>query len=175
MQWEQIVSWFDVTFNKPLPVVGVSLTVIIITAFRLFAKSSFGKKQIRKAEAKAEEVKANFETKKKEFEDKINEYKEECDKKISAIQEFYETSLAQYQASLDASNELLMCLAENSHNEVVKQKVIEYKTKLASQQTIMTQKINEVRFEYEKKVKELEDMFNEIKERIDSDTTKEEI
>ena len=49
--------------NKPLPVVGVSLVVVAKLVLTLFARTSWGKSQIKAVNEKFEETKANVDSK----------------------------------------------------------------------------------------------------------------
>lgn len=60
--------------NKPLPVVGVSTLFICILIWRVFASTSFGKKQINLFKKNAEETQHQFESLKAEYETKIRDF-----------------------------------------------------------------------------------------------------
>lgn len=60
--------------NKPLPVVGVSTLFICILIWRVFASTSFGKKQVNLFKKNAEETQRQFESLKAEYETKIRDF-----------------------------------------------------------------------------------------------------
>ena len=53
--------------NAPLPIVGVSLLIILIFAWRIFASSSFGKKKLKKLKGAFESLKIDWEKKENEL------------------------------------------------------------------------------------------------------------
>lgn len=56
--------------NAPLPIVGVSLLIILIFAWKVFASSSFGKKQLKKLNDHFTNLKTDWEKEKNELETK---------------------------------------------------------------------------------------------------------
>ena len=86
-QTKNYVMTFWDWLNKPLPVVGVSTLFVGLFIWRIFASTSYGKKQIEIFKKKAEEtqhqfecLKAEYETKIKDFEKIIEKYREELNK-----------------------------------------------------------------------------------------------
>lgn len=174
MWWEVVKDWITWFFNLTLPVVGLSVGMVCLVAWRIFARSSFGKKQIKEAREKADKM----ESKAKEIEEKFEKDKEaikqEADAKIKAIETYYETKLAQGQAKKDELESFIISVCGHIHNEKVSALVEDYKNKVSSYQTIMTDKINEAKAEvmksYEKRMKELEDTVYGKEEQNNSST-----
>ena len=157
MSWfEKVMNWVDWFFNKPLPIVGVSLCIVCIVIFRLFARSSFGKKLYTRVEKDFEETKGKVLSKTKEIDIAFKKYKKESDSKIEALSEYYENMLAQKQAKEDEMENLLVSISECMHNEKVKSLVKEYQEKMSNHTTIMSDKINKIKAEYEHKLHALE-------------------
>ena len=62
--WQNFVTWLNNAWNwlnAPLPVVGVSIDFIGLFVWRIFASTSFGKKNIKKLNDGFERVKENNE------------------------------------------------------------------------------------------------------------------
>ena len=83
MAWEWI--------NKPLPVVGVSTLMIIVLLWKIFASSSFGKKQIKQFKDKTQAVEMQFIDLERTSKETIDAYKielEEMQKKLDEYKAF---------------------------------------------------------------------------------------
>lgn len=83
--------------NQPLPIVGISTIMVLFFAFKIFASSSFGKKQIKKineelarAKQEQEESKNELEKLKQEILDICRDYKTNSDKEEENRQAFFE-------------------------------------------------------------------------------------
>ena len=83
--------------NQPLPIVGISTIMVLFFAFKVFASSSFGKKQIKKikeelarAKQEQEESKKELEELKQEILDICRDYKTNSDKEEENRQAFFE-------------------------------------------------------------------------------------
>lgn len=76
--------------NEPLPIVGVSLLMVLVFAWRIFASTSFGRKQLKKVNAEFNRVKAEVEAAKNErleFENNVRELLESREKEIAYLKE----------------------------------------------------------------------------------------
>ena len=83
--------------NQPLPIVGISTIMVLFFAFKVFASSSFGKKQIKKIKEELAITKREQEDSKKELEelkqqilDICRDYKTNSDKEEENRQAFFE-------------------------------------------------------------------------------------
>lgn len=157
MWWEQVVNWLDGFFNKPLPIVGVSLGIICIVVFRLLARSSFGKKFYNKVEKDFNELQTRSNAFVDNIDKKIKDIEKECNAKIKALSEYYENMLAQKQAKVDELEELICAICDNIHNEKVRELITKYKQKMNGYRTIMTDKIESAKAEYDERLRALED------------------
>jgi tRNA A22 N-methylase len=157
MWFEQVVNWLDGFFNKPLPIVGVSLGIVCIVVFRLLARSSFGKKLYNKVEKDFNELQTRSDDFVIKANKQIEDYKKECDSKVEAIKTYYETMLAQKQAKEDELETLLLAIGDNIHNEKVRELIEKYKQKMNGFRTIMTDKIERVKAEYDERLRALEE------------------
>lgn len=157
MSWfEKVMNWIDWFFNKPLPIVGVSLAIVCIVIFRLVARSSFGKKLYTRVEKDFKETKENVLSKTDEIDIAFKKYKKECDSKMKALSTYYENMLAQKQAKEDEMEKLLIEVSGCIHNERIRSLVKEYQDKMNNHQTIMSDKINKIKAKYEQKLYALE-------------------
>lgn len=91
--------------NRPLPVVGFSTLFIIVFLWRVFAGSSFGKKQINKFEKESEETKKQFDALKEEYEKRIQDYRD---------------LLMQYENELNTTKNYVKSICDNSRNVKIK-------------------------------------------------------
>ena len=158
MSWfEQVTSWLDMFFNKPLPIVGVSLTVILVFAWKIFIKSSYGKKKYNEVKEGLAQARNQLSQAISDFNNLVNDTKSSCDKKVEAIEEYYECKLAQKQAKEDELEALLLAVGENIHNEKIQGLIKVYKEKNENVQTIMTDRINMAKAEYEERLKVIEE------------------
>lgn len=81
--------------NQPLPIVGISTIMVLFFAFKVFASSSFGKKQIKKINEEFARVKQESESSKQELEtfkqnllDMFKEFTKDKDSEIEKLKEF---------------------------------------------------------------------------------------
>ena len=168
MSWfEQVVNWLDMFFNKPLPIVGVSLAVILIFVWRLFVKSSYGKKKYNEIKNGLMEVRNLFTNISNDMTDKVKDFKSSCDSKVEAIEEYYECKLAQKQAKEDEIEALLLSVGDNIHNEKIQGLIKAYKEKNENVQTIMTDRINMAKAEYDERLKAIEENLGIGKEKVE--------
>lgn len=168
MSWfEQVTNWLDMFFNKPLPIVGVSLAVILIFVWKLFIKSSYGKKKYNEIKNGLMEARNEFSQAVSNFNDLVSNVKSSCDKKVEAIEEYYECKLAQKQAKEDELEALLLSIGDNIHNEKIQGLIKAYKEKNENVQTIMTDRINMAKAEYDERLKAIEDNLGIGKEKVE--------
>lgn len=80
------VAWEWV--NKPLPVVGTSVLMIIILLWKIFASSSFGKKQLKQFKERTQIVETDFETLKQTSQETIDAYKAELEQMEKKLEEY---------------------------------------------------------------------------------------
>lgn len=92
--------------NKPLPVVGVSTLMILFFLWRVFAGSSFGKKQILEFKREAEDYKTKYLT-----------LKEYCEEKMFD----YEAILKKYEDRIHEYDEFIKKVCEISRNAKIKE------------------------------------------------------
>lgn len=76
--------------NKPLPIAGVSVTVLSILAWKIFSSTIYGKKKIAEMKAEHEreknELKAQYEAKKVEYAAVLSCYQKENDIVFQAVE-----------------------------------------------------------------------------------------
>ena len=96
-QFKDAIAFAWDWLNQPLPIVGISTIMVLFFAFKVFASSSFGKKQIKKineelARAKQEQEESNTELEKlkQEILDICRDYKTNSDKEEENRQAFFE-------------------------------------------------------------------------------------
>lgn len=156
MWWEQVKDWITWFFNLTLPVVGISLGVLCLLIYKVFSKTSFGKKQIAKMNEKFNKLATRSDAFIDKVEKEVEYFKKECDAKIKALSEYYENMLAQKQAKEDELESLIIAISENIHNENIKELIEKYKSKMNGYRTIMTDKIESVKAEYDERLRALE-------------------
>jgi energy-coupling factor transporter transmembrane protein EcfT len=74
--------------NKPLPVVGTSVLMIIILLWKIFASSSLGKKQLKQFKERTQIVETDFETLKQTSQETIDAYKVELEQMQHKLEEY---------------------------------------------------------------------------------------
>lgn len=165
MWFEQITNWIIENINKPLPIVGVSLVAILFFAWKIFASSSFGKKQLKEYRIKFEQTASSFIELKNDFDAKKAEY----ESKIAELESFYEEKLAQSTAYDNRLEKLLIDICEYLPNKNIKVLIEQFKTE--NHETILEDIKKEVESTFESRIKALEDKQHE--EKVDSSTTEE--
>lgn len=112
--------------NAPLPIVGVSLLIILIFAWKVFASSSFGKKQLRKLNDHFANLKNDWENEKKELEDK----KQALENEVKSWEERFKALESDILEICDKSyNQRLKSLGERIKNGKGKENVDSDSTK----------------------------------------------
>lgn len=117
--WAWIVNAFktaDYWINRPLPIIGFSALSLIGMGWFIFKNTSFGRRNIKKLKQKVDEVNSGIESFKNGI---INEAKN--------TKEFYENQLKISEAQLVEANKLIEVIAENTHNNKVKEAYAKYK------------------------------------------------
>lgn len=174
MWWEQLKEWITWFFNLTLPVVCISVGALLFFGWKVLMTTSFGKKIYAKVEKDFNNLQSRSDAFIEDTKNEIKSIKEECDAKVKALSEYYENMLAQKQAKEDEMEKFMLAIADCIHNEQVKSLVLEYKNKMNGYRTIMTDKINEVKADYETRLHALEEkLYGE--ERIDHSSEEEKI
>lgn len=91
--------------NKPLPIVGVSTVVVLFFVWRLFAASSFGKKQINEFRRTNEDVIKQFEVVKAHY--------------VEIIQ-YYEKRAEELEAHMIKQDAVIKEMCDNTPNKKIK-------------------------------------------------------
>ena len=162
--WDWLVNAFktiDYWINRPIPVIGITGATLIAMAWFIFKNTTFGKRNLLKLKKGYTELVDKFETFKNET--KENEVK---------IKEFYESQLSIAQTQLHEAQTLVEIVANNSHNQKVKNALSNYKTHLELVNTnydeFLKQREEQLKKEYENKyaleLETLRKSFNDLKD-----------
>lgn len=145
-QWNELVANLQGFFDRPV-VIGILLGIVAIVVFLvIFSKTSFGRKALNK-------LSNGF----KLLLDKFAKHEEETENKIKQLEEYYEKDKEIAEQKIAILEQLCFVLAENSHNEKVKQAFMVCKEKLALAPTkydeLIENRIKEEKEKIEEEVK----------------------
>ena len=140
--WNEIVENIKIFFNQPVAIIGCSVGFLLVFVLVLCAKTSLGKKAL------------NF--LKKGFNDLVvsfNTHKQETENKIGELKSYYENELKNIEAENSLLKDLIVFIADESHNHKIKDYVSQCKDKLLKVKSdytlLVEEKINEVKKEAE--------------------------
>lgn len=152
--WNETVANIKDFFNQPVPIIGCSILFLIVFFLVIFSKTSLGKKTLKKILSGFIEVKTTF-----------GIYKEVVDSKVKEIEQKTKDEVQKMEEKIALQEELIEIIVNNTHNEQIKAKYLEYKEKLDKVQTdvdsLINEKVEEEKTKFEAKAKEEIDNFYE--------------
>lgn len=181
MEWLNGVWEF---LNQPLPIVGVSLVVVIISVVKIISTTSFGKKTVNK-------IKDTFDTtvvKFNELEKKYYETENALKEQVATLKADYEERLKTVYTQFDYFEKSIFECLEKIPNQKVQEQIALFKQGYEAKKQDLGLIVAEDYAAIETKIKEIEELkasmieeFNKVmeevknasKETIDSLTTEE--
>lgn len=104
-QTKSLIDEVIVFVNQPLPIVGVSISVVLVFIYKLFVSTKYGQSQIEKFKLAVEDEKAKY----NELLEKVNLKKDE-----------YQALINSHQAEIDYLESFIVKLCETSSNVKIK-------------------------------------------------------
>lgn len=136
--WNEIVANIKDFFSQPIPVIGVSIGFLLIFVLVIFSKTSIGKKALNFLKEKVIGIENGF-----------NSFKNDMMQEREKLVNFYQEEQTKADAKIAVLEELLLEVAENTHNAKIKEKVEEAKSKLSITKTryeeLIESKVNEAK------------------------------
>lgn len=120
MNWDQFVENVKQFFSQPVPIIGCTIGFVLVFVLVILSKTSFGRKLLKRMKEKVDGLKHEFEA-----------YKQATKKKVQELQEGYEKKLQVAEAKVSVLEEIVLVIAEHSHNEKIKEIVEKSKEKLS--------------------------------------------
>ena len=167
--WTNFVEWWDkmadgvkVFFNQPVPIIGCTVLSLLVFVLTVLSKTSWGKKGINWCKNQISFLVAGF-----------KELKEGTEKEVKEIKEFSETERQKLEAQYSELSELIVAVAENSHNAKVKSALLKYKEKTDSIKTsfdsYVEEKVAQANDEkYKSQLDDLNNRINELLEKVEN-------
>lgn len=154
-QWDIFVNGLKEFFNQQVPIIGCTIGFALIFALVIISKTSIGTKALKKFKSWYEELVTGY-----------HSFKEEAEKKLNEQKEFYESELKKAEAKYYEITNLIVLIAENTHNEKVKSALIEYKDRVDLTKTNFEEYLNNLVSE---KVDEVTSKFEDTKAKLEEE------
>lgn len=168
MWWDQLVENLKIFFNQPVVIAGVTIGTIGVLLFTIIAKTSIGRKSLKKLKEGIAHLQAKHDAVVQECE----KFKELTENKIADLVNQYETKLALVVNEKQELEKLVFEIADNIHNEKVKGVVKDYIKKTQEKEveieTIVTEKLADYKEQLINYKAELENIYKEQIEQIKS-------
>ena len=129
--WLNIISAIRDFFNQPVPIIGCTVFSLCIFALTIISKTTIGKRSILKLKKTNEEMKQKLTDMVSSYE----QFKTDVKNNETQARTFIDDSLLTGQAKLDEGIKLIEVIAENTHNQKVKNALLEYKEKMGEIKT----------------------------------------
>lgn len=154
-QWDIFVNGLKEFFNQQVPIIGCTIGFVLIFALVIISKTSIGTKALKKLKSWYEELVRSYRL-----------FKEVVEKMLNEQKEFYESELKKAEAKYYEIANLIVLIAENTHNEKVKSALIEYKEKVDLTKTNFEEYINTI---VNEKVSEATSKFEDTKAKLEEE------
>lgn len=149
--WNEIVANVKDFFNQPVTIIGSSVLFFLIFILVIFSKTSIGKKVLKKLTSAISNLIAQF-----------NVFKSEVKSQLDEGLKKYEEKELQVEAKVAVLEEVVMIIAENSHNVKVKEAMEKCKEKLSiciDYEKLVEEKVLSAKEKYEMEAKEKLDSY----------------
>lgn len=120
MSWDQFVANIKDFFLQPVVIAVCTAIIVLIVILIILSQTSFGRKLLKRMKEKVDGLTNDFKT-----------HKEATEKKVQELQEGYEKKLQVAEAKVSVLEEIVLVIAEHSHNEKIKEIVEKSKEKLS--------------------------------------------
>ena len=141
--WNEIVANIKDFFNQPVPIIGCTIGFVLVFILVILSKTSFGRKALKFLKGKVAELEKEY-----------NEFKEATSKQVEDLKSAYEEKLNIAESKVAVLEEVILIVADQTHNEQVKKAVDVCKEKLSVCKTnyelLVEEKVNEAQKEIEK-------------------------
>lgn len=149
--WNEIVANVKDFFNQPVTIIGCSVLFLLIFILVIFSKTSLGKKVLKSLATAINNLIAQF-----------NAFKSEVKSQLDEGLKKYEEEKLQVEAKVAVLEEVVMIIAENSHNVKVKEAMEKCKEKLSictDYEKLVEEKVLSAKEKYELEAKEKLDSY----------------
>lgn len=163
---DKVTEWL----NTPVGVAGVSTTIggifaYIVTKF-IFSNSKFGRKELDNIKNEFKDVRTDVDTYIENFDSWAKNIEQECDETKNSCNNQVSIMLEQFEDLQKKTIDALKTIP----NKKVQAIVDEYESQYAERKEEVIERTIHTNDYIERKFKELEDMINEAKETINSET-----
>lgn len=161
MSWEQWVEGFKTFWSQPIPIIGFTVGTVLISLLFFLAKTSFGKKAIRKANDKVEELKSDY-----------IKLKEDTEKLNKNLKDYYEEKMALMNEAKEKEQKIIIAIGESINNKNIKSIINEYKNELKEEKIVISdvveEKVNETKEQYEQVLNSYESIVDNYKNEFEA-------
>ena len=148
--WNEIVANIKDFFNQPVSIIGCSVGFLLVFVLVIISKTSFGRKALKFLKGKVAKLESEY-----------SEFKDETQNLLENMKAKYEEQVMIAESKVAVLEEVLMIVAENTHNEQVKKAMVQCKEKLSIAQTNYEQLVDAKVKETEEKVVDYEKQLKE--------------
>lgn len=119
MSWEQFIE----LINQPLPIIGVSVLWILIAILVILAKTSIGRKSLKKLKGQNDELRGKIEQALQDWKDTENAIQAHLEEKTKEIDKSIKDNKIYVNGAIKRVNGGITLLANNTHNVKLKEAV----------------------------------------------------